>query len=353
MTHYINLHYLSDFDYEWRDALADAYNEALEFIDKDQLSFFDESENEFFKDWVEYETNEIYEKIFETKGYQEFWNGGADYCSVVVHFYDISEDDIDRFQERFLSGLKEKTQLVYKFEDSRFIEIYKQLFEDIHKVEMCLREVMSFIFLTTYFDFGDFLRDLKVGDITGKLGLTQDDLRNSFENEFFYISFKDYRNLLELKPIKELKGENVEALITDSTSFDDWRRRIRERGVRDEPYAAFIESIKRDLESLEQFRNAIMHNRHFNISAKQEYEKSRDAIFEKANSFMNRHIHINGNWYWLIPWKEYKCTWDMVYFKKWKKYPLARIVNGDYMFVWDDQQEHWFRDKEFMECFTY
>ncbi|MGV8984319.1 hypothetical protein [Clostridium sp.] len=211
----------------------------------------------------------------------------------MVHFYNISENDIDKFQELFLSRLKEKTQLIYKFEDSRFIEIYKQLFEDIHKIEMRLREVMSFIFLTTYFDFGDFLRDLKVGDITGKLGLTQDDLRNSFENEFFYISFKDYRNLLELKPIKELKGENVEALIKDSTSFDDWRRRIRERGVRDEPYATFIESIKRDLESLEQFRNAIMHNRHFNISAKQEYEKSRDSILRKSKDFLDRHVHIS------------------------------------------------------------
>ena len=61
------------------------------------------------------------------------------------------------------------TRLIYKFEDSRFLEIRKQLFEDIYKVETSLREAMSFVFLITYYDFGDFLRDLKVGDITGKL----------------------------------------------------------------------------------------------------------------------------------------------------------------------------------------
>lgn len=351
MLHYINLHYLSDFDYDWRDALADAYNEALAHIWKDEFSFFDESENELLKDWVEYEENETYGKIFEVRGYQELWDNN--YYSICINFHDIPVDDIDSFQEKFLSGLKEKNQVVYKFEDSRFLEIRKQFFEDIYRVETSLREVMSFIFLTTYYDFGDFLRDLKVGDITGKLWLTQDDLRNSFENEFFYISFKDYRNLLELKPIKELKGEIVENLIVDSHTYEDWKRRIKDRGVRDEPYAVFIESIKQDLSCLEQFRNAVMHNHYFNPRLKQEYEKSRDSILWKTWEFLEKHVHLSGNYYWLIPWKKYECTWDMMYFKKWKKYPLWRIEHGDYFFMGEDGEEHWFRDKEFMECFSY
>lgn len=353
MLHYINLHYLSDFDYEWRDALADAYNEALVHIWKDRLSFFDEWENDLYKDWMEYEENETYERIFEIKGYQEFWNGGADYYSVRINFDSIPEDTIDDFQEKFLSGLNEKSQVVYKFEDSRFLEIRKQFFEDIYKVETGLREAMSFIFLTTYYDFGDFLKDLKVGDITGKLRLTQDDLRKSFENEFFYISFKDYRNLLELKPIKELKGETVEDLIADSYSYEDWKRRIKDRGVRDEPYAVFVESIKQDLSCLEQFRNAVMHNHYFNPRLKQEYEKSRDSILWKTWEFLERHVHLSWNYYWLIPWKEYVCTWDMMYFKKWKRYLLQKIEHWDYFFIGEDWKEHWFRDKEFMEFFGY
>lgn len=80
--------------------------------------------------------------------------------------------------------------MVYKFEDSRSLEVRKQLFEDIYRVEIGLREAISFIFLTTYYDFGDFLRDLKVNGMTGNL--TQEDLRDRFENELFYILFSDY-----------------------------------------------------------------------------------------------------------------------------------------------------------------
>lgn len=76
---------------------------------------------------------------------------------------------MDIFQAEFLSRLNMKSLVVYKFEDSRFLEIRKQFFEDIYRVEIGLREAMSFIFLTTYYDFGDFLKDLKVGDITRKL----------------------------------------------------------------------------------------------------------------------------------------------------------------------------------------
>ncbi|MDD2892166.1 MAG: hypothetical protein PHQ95_04325 [Candidatus Gracilibacteria bacterium] len=350
-VHHINLHYLSDFDYEGRDALADAYNEALKCIGKDGLSFFDEWADEMYKDGVDYEENETYGKTFEIRGYQEL--GDNNYYSVRINFHSIPKEDIDRFQEKFLSELRKKSQVVYKFEDSRFLEVRKQFFEDIYRVETSLREAMSFIFLTTYYDFGDFLRDLKVGDVTTKNNITQDDLRNSFENEFFYISFKDYRNLLELKHIKELKEGNVEALITDSASFEDWRKRIEERGIRDEPYVAFIKSIKMDLEFLEQFRNAVMHNRHFDMKLKQGYEKARDSILAKARDFLGKHVHLDGNWYGLIPGKEYQCTWDMEHFKKGKKYPLARIVHGDYMFIGDDGEEHWFRDKEFMEFFRY
>lgn len=351
MLHFIKLHYLSDFNYECRDALSDSYNEALKYIWKDRLSFFDELENELLIGWLEYEVNETYEKIFEIQGSQEL--GDNYYNSVCINFYDIPANCIDNFQEKFLFLLREKSWVVYKFEDSRFLEIRKQFFEDIYKIEMGLREAMSFIFLTTYNSLGNFLRDLNVGDITGKLWRTQDDLRNSFENEFFYISFKDYKNLLELKPIKELKGDIVEKSIVDSHTFDDWKRRIQDRGIREEPYAVFIESIKQDLSCLEKFRNAVMHNHYFNPKLRQEYEKSRDSILWKTHEFLEKHVHLSGNDCWLIPWKEYQCIWGMINFKKWKKYLLARIFFGDYMFIGEDGEEQWFRDKEFNEYFSY
>lgn len=351
MAHYIKLHYLSDSDYESRDVLSDSYNESLKLMWKEKVVFFNEWKDDFYKDGVDYEENEIYSKIFDIKWYQEIWSGENSYYVVQINFIDIIENEIDEFQERFLADLRTKVQFVYKFEDSRFLEIRKCFFEDIYKVETSLREVMSFIFFTTYYDIGGFLRDLRVTDTTEKIWLSQDDLRNNLENEFFYISFKDYRNLLELKPM--IKEVEITKLIIDSQSFNEWKRRITERGVREEPYVAFINSIKRDLESLEVFRNAIMHNHHFNLKLKQEYEKSKNSILAKTEEFLIRHVHILWNYFSLIPWKEYLCTWDMENFRKWKKYILSRIEFGDYFFIWDDWKEQWFRDKEFIELFSY
>jgi len=89
-----------------------------------------------------------------------------------------------------------------------------------------------------------------------------------------------------------IKEVEITKLIIDSQSFNEWKRRITERGVREEPYVAFINSIKRDLESLEIFRNAIMHNHHFNLKLKQEYEKSKNSILAKTEEFLIRHVHI-------------------------------------------------------------
>lgn len=355
MNYYIKLHYLSDPDYEWRDDLSDSYNEALKVLWKEQEIFYDETRDEFtekfYKDWIDYEENERYTEIFELEWYREMW--GNYFRVVKINFSGTLEFEIDEFQERFLGLLKNKVQFIYKFEDNRFLEVRKAFFGDIYKVETSLREVISFIFFTTYYyDIENFLKDLKVNDVTGKLWLSQEDLRNSFENEFFYISFKDYRNLLKLSDLKELKETAISELIKDSHSFNDWKRRITERGIQDEPYADFIKSIKPDLEFLESFRNAVMHNHHYNQELKDGYEKAKESILRKTEEFKNTHINIFWNGLGLIPWNKYECDWDMMYFKKWKKYTLYKIDEvGNYIFIWEDWEEHYFRDKDLRESF--
>lgn len=46
----------------------------------------------------------------------------------------------------------------------------------------------------------------------------------------------------------------------DSISFEERKKRIFERGIKDKPYIDFINSIKQDLSILENFRNAVMHS---------------------------------------------------------------------------------------------
>jgi len=350
MIYYIKIHYLKHYGYyKWRDELADSYNETLDLVGKTQEVFFDEWEDDFYKGWIDYERNERYSEFFEFEWYREIWD--SEYNIVKVNFLDIWDDEIDDFQEKFLSFLKDKVEFIYKFEDSRFLEVRKQFFEDIYKIETNLREVMSFIFFTTYYDFENFLKDLKVNDITWKLKLKQEDLRETFENEFFYISFKDYSKLLELRDLKE--SEKTE-LMKESRSFDEWKQRIFERWIKDEPYIDFIQSIKQDLEILENFRNAIMHSHSFTDKLKQNYEISKAEILKKIQNFRETCMNIFWNELGLLPWKNYTNLWWHMNFAKWKKYKLKWIVwFSDAIFEWDDGNDYVFFDKEFHEHWEY
>lgn len=355
MTYSIKLHFLSNPEYETRfDEISDAYNETLELLWKEKEVFYDEIRDEFtekhYIDWVEYEQNERYEEFFEYEWMREIHYTDNSYHMVTVYFNDIQENEIDDFQENFFNFLKDKVHFIYKFEDTRFLEIRKQFFEDIYKIETNLREVITFIFITTYYDFGDFLKDLKINDITWKLKLSPEDLKENFENEFFYISFKDYKNLLELKPLSE---QEKTQLLEDSSSFDERKKRIFERGIKDEPYIAFIESIKQDLEVLENFRNAIMHSHNFTDKLKQNYEKSRDEILEKIENFTETHINIFWNELGLIVGKKYTMLQDLPSFIQWKKYELKEIAWGsDAVFTWEDWDDVSFFDKEFNEYWS-
>ncbi len=142
-------------------------------------------------------------------------------------------------------------------------------------------------------------------------------------------------------------------LLENSNSFDERKKRIFERGIKDEPYIAFIESIKQDLEVLENFRNAIMHSHSFTDKLRQNYEKSRDEILDKIEDFRSTHINIFWNELGLIVWKKYTMIQDLPHFIEWKKYELKEIAwFSDGVFTWEDWESHVFFDKEFDEFWS-
>lgn len=351
MNYYIKLHYLTNLDYKGIVHISEIYNQTLELFWKGKEIFYvpsrDEDEDKIIIYWEEFEETDILNEIFEVEWIREIWD--TYYVIIKINFIDIIEDEIDGFQDFFLDLLKDKIQLIYKFEDNRFLEIRKQFFEDIYKIEISLREVISFIFFTTYYDFWNFLKDLKINTVTKSID--HEDILKRFENEFFYISFSDYKNLLELRDLKE--NEKIE-LLKGSTSFDEWKNRIFERGIKDEPYVDFIESIKQDLETLENFRNSLMHNRSFWIRLKQSYEMAQGEILRKIEDFKNTHINIFWNELGLIVWKEYEYIWPTTEnFIQWKKYKLTHLLWGDSIFQWEIEENSIpFFDKEIMQYFN-
>lgn len=338
MTYYTKIHFLEDpeysesEDYDWKNILATSYNEALSLIWEENEIFYDEEEE-----------NERYYDFFEELWSKDVWWNWIYYFSIKINFDWINEEQIDEFQELFFWQLKDKTSFLWKFEDSRFVEIRKEFFEEIFKIEMNLREVISFIFFNTYFINLDLLKDLQVNPV--KKDLQSEEMIKNLENEFFYISFSDYKNLLNLK---NLKDNEKTKLLEESDSFDEWKNKIFNRWVQEQFYVDFITSIKQDLDNLEKFRNAIMHNRWFSKSLNQNYDSSKYEITSKIDNFKKNHMYLELHDIDLIPWKKYTYIAETNNnFIKWEKYDLLETFWWDTIFRWEKDIVHFF-DKEFL-----
>lgn len=354
MTYYTKIHFLEDSeyfeseDYDWKNILATSYNQALALLWKEEEAFFDEIKDEYtekwVKWWIEYETNAKYDEVFEVLWNKDLgWNWNY-YEIIKINFIWIKSNEIDELKEYFFSDLKDKTDFIWKFEDSRFLEVRQVFFKEVFKIEIDLREVISFIFFNTYFASLDLLKDLQVNPV--KKDLQNDELIKNLENEFFYISFSDYKNLLNLK---NLKGDEQTKLLEISESFDKWKDKIFNRWIQKEFYIDFINSIKQDLDSLEKFRNAIMHNHSYSINLKQNYESSKNEIIQKINNFRENHMYLEWNDLDLIIWNKYEFighTTDN--FIQWKKYKLLESFWWDTIFMWEKEKNSIpFFDKEF------
>lgn len=353
-NYYTKIHFLEDpeyfesEDYDWKNILATSYNQALFLLWKEEEQFFDEIKDKYteklVKWWIGYEANEKFDEVFETLWNKDLsWNWNY-YEIVKVNFIWIDSNEIDEFKEYFFGDLKDKTDFIWKFEDSRFLEVRQVFFEEVFKIEIDLREVISFIFFNTYFASLDLLKDLQVNPI--KKDLKSEEMVKNLENEFFYISFSDYKNLLNLKTLKD---DEKTKLLEVSESFDEWKNKIFNRWIQKEFYIDFISSIKQDLDSLEKFRNAIMHNHGYSNTLKQNYENSKNEIIKKINNFKENHMYLKWNDLDLIIWNKYTyiaATTDN--FIQWKKYELLETFWWDTIFMWEKEKNSMpFFDKEF------
>ncbi len=357
MNHYIKIHFLEDpdyfesKDYDWRDILAFSYNEALEVLWEEKETFYWDDEEVYIQNclesWIEPEENERYDEIFTYLWSKDLSWSGRYYCIVRIDFSWISENSIDSFLEYFLSNLKDKVTFLWKFEDTRLLEIRKRFFEEVYNIELQLREVVSFIFFNTYLTENNLLKEIIVKPVI-KLEKNKNikDILQDYENEFFYISFSEYKNLLNLTTLQD--KEKTE-LLEVSSDFDEWKEKIFNRWIKREFYIDFINSIKQDLENLEKFRNSIMHNRWFSNTVKQNYENSKKEILQKIETFQISHMYILWNDSDLVIWNKYTYISDTTKdFIQWKRYELIENWWWYAIFISEIYEKHVrFEEKEF------
>lgn len=178
-----------------------------------------------------------------------------------------------------------------KFSDSIQFALLNGIYEELYRTEMKLREAVSFVFVDTYNDgYYDLLRDIELTpQFERKSNLRKKEeerrayLRKRLENEFFHILFPEYCKLTELKPLKE---RNLFHIAEISADFDEFKGNIVNRGVKKEEYLDFLNSIKEDMESLNDVRVCVAHCRTPSDDELANYQKSLEDLNDKLDNFL-------------------------------------------------------------------
>lgn len=348
----VRIHFL----YSWTDSiefLFQNYQDALSILEEDTSSII-----EWMEVWWLTDPDSYWEILNVYK--QEDWK---EYIIADIHLDVLEQNWIDYFWiEKFTNNLidtinkSEYVDFLRIFRDDRQIENYKRIYEQIYKLEMKLREIISQIFFNKYYppEIDNFIKDLKLDHQNTYKKLWKDqswkdikthNLNEKNENIFFYLLFSDYWKLTELK---DLNDYELKSALQTAENFEDWQQKIFSRGIIDEEDKSFLEKIQEDLEIIEDTRNAIMHCRNLTDEALQNYSISRERLLKKIEEF---EYWEDEEEFWLEVWKKYESLQDLPNFKKWEKYELKYWDKHDAVFIWEESEEVRFADKELLEYF--
>ncbi len=238
-------------------ALFSEERDFLDFIKKNLLKASEENSNLIDKENVDNYSQLNYVKKLSNHRYLV----GFD----IILDNSVSFEIIKFFCESFDED--DKCEFLIKFSDQQLFESLQNYYKEIFDIEMKLREILSFIFISTYendcYTFLEFQKQ-KVTPIYGKKVSEVDIpafLKSKYQNEFFYLTFNQYR---QLKLPDIVKSETLINLLADSKSFEDLKENINNLGAmksEKNDYLAFLNRISENLESIESVRNCVAHNR--------------------------------------------------------------------------------------------
>ncbi len=246
--------------------------------------------------WIEikynYKTNKksplpMYEPLQPT--YSPLENIDRDYMFIAGFSLNIEEHLRDVIKE-FGDSLSddENIEAVFKYFDEPMLRKHKDLGDEIFELEMRLREILSFIFIDTYKeDHYNLLReiDVKIQPLDKKSRPTEEYFKKYLENEFFFLLFKDYIHIGDVKKIGP--GDLID-MIANSNDYEELKQNIQNRGIVKEEYQDLIASIKENIEPIEILRNCIAHNRAYSDNNITNYEWAKEGLKEAIDSFWRK-----------------------------------------------------------------
>lgn len=206
--------------------------------------------------------------------------------SVDLTRFDNEEDNISTIVTDFsdLVSENENNSAVHiiKLYDHNLYLKNAQLAQEIFEIEMKLREVFSVIFIDTLEDdFYNLLVDVNAIPM-GDPQVPQ--MRSRYENQFFYLTFSQYKNLNDRKPIGGVP--QIIQLLRTTSNFQEFQEYFTHSPVRKEEYADFILGLKANLDAIEKVRNCVMHNRCVSEDDKGNYDQAKEKLMRLADEFL-------------------------------------------------------------------
>ena len=176
---------------------------------------------------------------------------------------------------------------VVKFEDPLLQDELAIYAKEIYALEMKLRRVLSLIYLHACQEGEDpfnLLRDEQEQPLAREKPIP-DQMKAANENQFFYLTFRQYINLNK-KP--SLNLQNILDVINNNEEYDAFRTEILRVSVEDETDAEFLASLKNLMEPIERMRNCVAHNRRPTRSINDNYPDARSRIEERLDQYLEK-----------------------------------------------------------------
>ncbi len=179
---------------------------------------------------------------------------------------------------------------VVKFEDESLFEKNRKFFHEIFYIEMKLRRIITMIYLHQYSDnYFKLLRD-EITKSTSKDPPTEDQMKNSFENEFFHLLFNQYINLNNRKLPSKI--DDFINLIKERNSYEDFLNELNRSPITNSDDKDFLASLKDKLEPIEKVRNCVAHNRKISDRILQDYHNAKTLLESELDQYLSKYSLI-------------------------------------------------------------
>jgi len=190
--------------------------------------------------------------------------------------------------DEFSSALHETEPITHavKFEDQLLRNELAHKADEIFYLEMKLRRVLSLIYLHAHNHEGayDLLKD-DAAQPMAKERPNPEHMKAAAENQFFHLTFSQY---IGLNHRPEIKPPVLLKILRDSDSYDALREEIGRLPIADEDDAGFLAGLEKCMDSIENMRNCVAHNRHPSRKVLENYDTARPLLDELLDGYLAR-----------------------------------------------------------------